>query len=136
MHKRVGNRWRVRNGCEKCRHTRIGKFTQTATPILNGSKICLCCKKLTYFGANLMKHMLRFWRVTTTAATLTLVKVRDTQPEVQRTHKPTQTHRSRRPLSVHESNWHKKNVNEAIYIKQRAPTMYRDQGYHLPAIYN
>ena len=35
-----------------------------------------------------------------------------------------------------ESNWHKRKVKEAIYIKQRAPTMNRDQGYHLPAIYN
>ena len=35
-----------------------------------------------------------------------------------------------------ESNWHKRKVKEAIYIKQRAPTMNRDQGYHLPAFYN
>ena len=35
-----------------------------------------------------------------------------------------------------ESNWHKRKEKEAIYIKQRAPTMNRDQGYHLPAIYN
>ena len=36
-----------------------------------------------------------------------------------------------------ESNWHKRKVKERIkYIKQRAPTMNRDQGYQLPAIYN
>ena len=35
-----------------------------------------------------------------------------------------------------ESNWHKRKVKEAIYIKQRAPTMNTVQGYHLPAIYN
>ena len=34
-----------------------------------------------------------------------------------------------------ESNWHKKKVKEAIYIIQRAPTMNRDQGYHLQSNY-
>ncbi|KAK2180180.1 hypothetical protein NP493_454g04017 [Ridgeia piscesae] len=33
-----------------------------------------------------------------------------------------------------ESNWHQRKVKEAIYIKQRAPSMNKDQGYHLPAI--
>ena len=35
-----------------------------------------------------------------------------------------------------ESNWHKRKVKEAIDIKHRAPTMNRNQGHHLPAIYN
>ena len=35
-----------------------------------------------------------------------------------------------------ESNWHKRKVKESIYIRQRAPIMNRDQGYHLPTIYN
>ena len=39
-------------------------------------------------------------------------------------------------ILTRESNWHKRNVKEAIDIKQRVPTMNRDQGYHLPAIYN
>ena len=29
-----------------------------------------------------------------------------------------------------------KTFRSVSYIKQRAPTMDRDQGYHLPAIYN
>ena len=39
-------------------------------------------------------------------------------------------------ILTRESNWHKRKVKEAIYIKQRASTMNRDQAYHLPAIYN
>ena len=39
-------------------------------------------------------------------------------------------------ILTRESNWHNRKVKEAIYIKQRAPSMNRDQGYHLPAIYN
>ena len=39
-------------------------------------------------------------------------------------------------IMTRESNWHKRKVKEAVYIRQRAPTMNRDQGYHLPAIYN
>ena len=35
-----------------------------------------------------------------------------------------------------DSNWHKSNVKEAIYIRQRTPTMNIYQGYYLPAIYN
>ena len=35
-----------------------------------------------------------------------------------------------------EQNWQKRKVKKAIYVKQRAPTMNRDQGYHLPAIYS
>ena len=37
---------------------------------------------------------------------------------------------------VREQNGRKIKVKEAIYIKQRGPTMNRDQGHHLPAIYN
>ena len=39
-------------------------------------------------------------------------------------------------ILTRESNWHKRKVKEATYNKQRAPTMNRDQGCHLPAIYN
>ena len=39
-------------------------------------------------------------------------------------------------ILTRESNWHKRKVKGAIYIKQKTPAMNRDQGYHLPAIYN
>ena len=39
-------------------------------------------------------------------------------------------------ILTRESNWHKRKVKEAIYIRQRAPTMNIYQGYHLPTIYN
>ena len=39
-------------------------------------------------------------------------------------------------ILTRESNWHKRKVKEAMYTKQSAPTMNRDQGYHLPATYN
>ena len=34
-----------------------------------------------------------------------------------------------------EQDWLKRKVKEAIHIKQRAPSMSRDQGYQLPPIY-
>ena len=34
-----------------------------------------------------------------------------------------------------EQDWMKREVKEAIHIKQRAPSMNRDQGYQLPPIY-
>ena len=39
-------------------------------------------------------------------------------------------------ILTRESNWHKRKVKEAIYIRQTASTMNRDQGYHLPAIHS
>ena len=39
-------------------------------------------------------------------------------------------------ILAREQNWHKRKGKEAIYIKQRGPTMNRHQGNHLSAIYN
>ena len=43
---------------------------------------------------------------------------------------------SRTKVLTRETNWHKRKMKKAIYIRQGAPTMNRDRGYHLPAIYN
>ena len=50
-------------------------------------------------------------------------------------HPPPITVATIRGRHIHRTS-RKRIVKEAIYIKQRAPTMNRDQGYHLPAIYN
>ena len=87
-------------------------------------------------------------RVTSTAATHTQVKPREHSARFKHPNldKPTgvgdhfratrhSVSKKNIKMLTRESNWHKRKVEEAIYIKQRSPTINRDQGYHLPATY-